>query len=244
MRGMQLRRSGSIVAAALVLGVAGCAPTSVAPTYERVGPMRRPERILVYEFAVAPDEVHLEKGLSAEVIQAVQGTPRSVEEREIGRTAARALADELVSKIQAMGIPAEHAYGAPLRWSRAVVIEGQFLSIDQGNRTERVVIGLGLGRSDVKTDVQVYATTYEGLERLADFETTAYSGYKPGMAETMGAGAAAGHLAVSAAVSTVGAVASEALSDTVKADAERTASGIAKKLQAYFAEQGWVPPEE
>jgi hypothetical protein len=215
----------------------------VAPTYERVGPQRRPERILVYEFAIAPDEVHLDKGLSADVIRAAEGTPRTTEERQIGQAAARVLADELVQKIQAMGIPAERASGAPLRWSNAVVIEGQFVSIDQGNRTERVVIGLGAGRTEVKTAVQVYATTHDGLERLAAFETTAYSGYKPGMAETMGAGAAAGHLAASAAISAAGTVASEAFGDTVKADAERTASAIAKKLQAYFVEQGWIPPQ-
>jgi len=47
---------------------------------------------------------------------------------------------------------------------------------------------------------------------------------KPGLAETMGAGAAAGHPAVSAAVSSGLAFASEEFSANVDADAERTAN--------------------
>jgi len=67
------------------------------------------------------------------------------------------------------------------------------------------------------TEVQVYATTPQGLERLAAFTTDARSGYEPGAAETMGAGAAAGTLEVAAAVSAGPRVLSETLSADVEA---------------------------
>ena len=148
-----------------------------------------------------------------------------------------------MQQINAMGLPAERAWGAPRRWDSALLIEGQLLSVDQGNRTRRLVIGLGAGHSDVESEVQVFATTPQGLERLLAFTADARSGYKPGAAETMGAGAAAGTLASAAAVTAGTSALSESLSATVDADAKRTARGIAQHLQAYFAEQGWIAPQ-
>jgi Domain of unknown function (DUF4410) len=225
------------------VALAGCAPTEVQSTFQRQGPMPRPSRVLVYDFSVSPEEVQLDRGLSAELVEAAKGTSRSEQEIQVGHRAARALSDELVKRINGMGLPAQRAVGAPMRWGDAIVIEGQFLSIDEGNRTERVVIGLGAGRSDVETLVQVYQAQPTGMVRLKEFSTTAKSGYKPGAAETMGAGAAAGTLAVSAAVTAGGAIASEALGANVEADARRTASDVAEQLQSYFAEQGWIQPE-
>ncbi|HME71684.1 MAG TPA: DUF4410 domain-containing protein [Myxococcota bacterium] len=224
-------------AAAFLVALVGCAPTSVNLTYEQGGPLPRPERILVYEFAVSPEEVQLDRGLGADLERMA---PRTAAEIQIRRQAARALANKLVQQINAMGLPAQRAWGAPNYWGNSLLIEGQFISINQGNRTERTVIGLGAGASQVETRVQVYETRSHGLERVEDFITDARSGYKPGMAETMGAGAAAGNLAASAAVSVVGTVASEMLSANVKADAERTANDVANQLQAYFVQQGWI----
>jgi len=59
----------------------------------------------------------------------------------------------------------------------------------------------------------------------------------------MGMGAAAGTLAVSAAVTAAGTVASEAFGATVEADAERTAADVAGRLRTYFTEQGWIQPQ-
>jgi hypothetical protein len=232
------------VASACLAGLlaAACAPTNVQTTYEREGPAPRPERILVYDIAVAPDEVQLDRGFSAELMEAVKGTPRTEQELQIGHAAAKALSDELVKKINAMGLPAERVVGVPANWANAALVEGQFLSIDEGNRTERVVIGLGAGRSSVRTDVQLYEARGAQLVRLAEFMTDAKSGYKPGAAETMGMGAAAGDLAVSAAVTAAGSVASEALGVNAQADARRTAADVADKLKAYFVQQAWIAP--
>jgi hypothetical protein len=61
------------------------------------------------------------------------------------------------------------------------------------------------------------------------------------MAETMGAGAVAGHLLVSAAVSGGLHVVSETMGTNVVADADRSAKGIAKQLAKLFGQQGWIP---
>lgn len=223
---------------------AGCAPTDVQTTFERDTRMPRPERILVYDFATSPNDVQLDRGLAAQVQQALEGAPSPTEQEiQIGRKVARTISERLVSQINAMGLPAERAWGAPGRWGRAVVIEGQLLSVNQGNRTARLVIGLGVGHSDVQSEVQVYATTPQGLERLEAFTTDARSGYKPGAAETMGAGAAAGTLGVAAAATAGTSVLSETFSADVAADAKRTADSVAQQLQQYFVQQGWITPQ-
>ena len=139
-----------------------------------------------------------------------------------------------------MGLPAERAFGQSQPIGNSYALEGQFLSIDEGNRTERVVIGLGLGRTNVKTLVQFYRDSDAGQRLIEELDVAAKSGRKPGMAETMGVGGLTGNLAVSAAVSGAAALGSETFSDTVEADAARTAKSVAKRLRTFFAEQGWV----
>ena len=238
-------RSITWTVAALVgaIAVAGCAPTEVQSTFQRQGALPRPARVLVYDFAVTPEEVQLDRGLSAELVEMAKGSSRTEQEIQLGHQAARALTDELVKRINAMGLPAQRAQGAPSNWGNTILVEGQFLSIDAGNRTERTVIGLGIGRSEVQTLVQVYQAQAAQLVRLEEFSTTAKSGYKPGAAETMGMGAAAGTLAVSAAVTAAGTVASEALGANVEADAQRTAKDVAEQLENYFTAQGWIQPQ-
>jgi hypothetical protein len=122
----------------------------------------------------------------------------------------------------------------------AVLIKGQLISIDEGNRTERVVVGLGAGRSDVRADVQVYEVTAAGRQLVDTVEVNAKSGLTPGMAETMGVGGLTGHLLVATAVSGGLHVVSESIGADVVADADRAAKGIAKQLARLFAEQGWT----
>ena len=63
---------------------------------------------------------------------------------------ANALAKRLVSDIQNMGLYAERAAGPVPPTGIDVLILGQLVSIDEGNAAERMVIGLGAGRSDVE----------------------------------------------------------------------------------------------
>jgi len=229
-----------LLAATVAVCLPGCAPTSVQETYQRDAPLSRPERILVYDFTGRADEVHLDRGIGAQVEDMSSGLSQTQQQIEIGRAAARTISQELVQRLNDMGMPAERAFGAPTRWGHALVVEGQFLSIDQGNRTERLVIGLGVGGSDMQTKVQVFVTSPGGLQPVQDFSTNVASGLKPGMAETMGVGAAAGNLAASAVISAGVGIGSEAWSADVNAEAKRTAKAIAERMQTYFVEQGWI----
>jgi hypothetical protein len=233
----------ALIGLVAALAVLGCAPSDVNTTFATTIQMPRPERVLIYDFAVSPDEVHLDRGVVGDVETYAKGEPRTTIERNVGHEVAKKLAQELAKKITAMGIPAQRAWGAPTSWGNFVVIEGQLLSIDQGNQAERVVIGLGAGRSDVEASAQLFAATPTGLQKLESFNTNMESGYMPGMAETMGAGAIGGHLAVAAVAGVVTHGIGEKLSADVDAEAKRTADALAKQLEPYFRSHGWLAGE-
>src|SRR3990172_6922852 len=178
--------------ALLIAGGLGCASTQVTSSTEYAGRLPKPERILVYRFAMAPDEVRLDHSVTAAAAWQLHGTTKPEEKDAVAGAVADTLAKELVKKIQALGLPAELAEGPPSIDGRpTLVIDGQFLPIDEGSRTARVVIGLGAGRSDVRTAVQVHEIVFAGRRLVDQFEVDAKSGSLPGPAGAGGGGAAA-----------------------------------------------------
>src|SRR5205085_10213741 len=81
----------------------GCAQTSAPKPAPYTGPLPSPKRILVYNFAVTPQEVQLDPSLSREIAEAAKKQPRSEQERQIGQACADALAKDLVEELQGMG---------------------------------------------------------------------------------------------------------------------------------------------
>lgn len=230
-------------ALAMLVLLPACTQTTVE---EMAAPMSlaRPEVVVVENFAVTPGEVQLDRGLSARIDQALdarRGMSTSAQQEQVARQTADALAEKLVAEIRDLGLRAERGRALPPGVRTGLLITGQFVSVDEGNRTERVAIGLGVGRSDVRVQAQVFEITPQGQRLAEELEVDAKSGYTPGMAETMGAGALAGHLLVSTVASGALHVVTEATSDTVVADADRAARGLGKQLATFFAQQGWTP---
>jgi uncharacterized protein DUF4410 len=236
------RLTGPAAALAALSWLAAC--TSSQSQLETAGEiLPQPQFVIVETFASSPGEVQLDEGLSAEVEQAIEarrGTSRSEQELEAGRQVADALANELVVQIRDLGLRAERGDTVPPGTSHGLLIKGQFVSIDEGNHTERLIIGLGAGRSDVRVHAQVYEVTSSGQQLLDQIEVDAKSGLTPGMAETMGVGGLTGHLLVSTVVSGGLHVVSESIAANVVADSDRAAAGIAKQLSALFAQEGWI----
>ncbi len=238
------RPSRLILAAAALAGLAWLAAcTSTQSQVETTSEMLpQPQVVIVDTFATSPDEVQLNEGLSTEVEQAIEarrGTSRSEQELQVGHQVADALADKLVVEIRDLGLQAERGNTVPPGQS-GLLIKGQFVSIDEGNRTERLIVGLGAGRSDVRVHTQVYQVTPSGRQLVDQIEVDAKSGLTPGMAETMGVGGLTGHLLVSTVASGGLHVVSESVGANVVADSDRAAKGIAKQLSALFAQEGWI----
>lgn len=237
-------RVGSACAAGLAVSVLiGCASTSVEPirTYSGSQPLPKPDRILISDFAVSPGDVSLNSGIGARLADAVKGQPKSEEQLKVGRAVAKAFSEELVKEIQGLGLPAEQASRPPSSGDTTLTIKGQFVSIDEGNRARRMVIGFGVGGTEVRTRVQVYQGTPTGRLLVQEFETSAQSSKKPGMGPMAGVGAAATGAAGTAAGVSGGVGVATEFNQTVEGNARRTAQEVAKKLAKFFVDQGWIP---
>ncbi len=227
----------------LSAALAACAPTKVSITPEQgsLEQLPQPSSVLVYTFAVSPDEVQLTQGIEPAIAQAVSGTPRTEQEIQLGHAVAQTIADEIVSQVQQMGLAATRASGQPPAYGNNALVQGQLISIDEGNQTERVVIGLGFGRSNVAASVQVSSSNAGTITPIESVTVDAESGDMPGAAETMGVGGITGHLALSAATTTVGQFANYGLSASASAEAKRLGDKVATELKAVFQQQGWLP---
>jgi hypothetical protein len=210
----------------------GCAQPRVDTVQSYAGPqLPRPNRTLVHDFAVSPDQVKLDRGVSSRLLSALEG----------GSQAGQQIA--LVERIQALGLPAERVDGSvmPAAGEKVLIIEGQILSVDEGNRTRRTIIGLGAGASEVQSDAQLYyQSPGRGPQLVQSFDAAAKSKPMPGMAETAGAGAAAGRVAESAAIGGGLHIGAEANGATVESDATRMADQLVKTMGPFFVAQGWI----
>ena len=225
--------------------LAGCAPTLVDTVQEYSGksPLPMPDRVLVYDFAVSANDIKLNSAIGARLANLVAGAKENEEQVKVGRAVAKAFSETLVKELNQLGLPAEQASSGTMPTERTVIIHGQFLTIDEGNRLRRMVIGFGVGGTDLRTKVQVYQGTEAAPLLLQEFEAKAESSKKPGMGPMAGVGAAATSAASAAAVSGGVGVATE-FDQTVEGDAKRTAKEVAKPLSRFFAGQGWIPAEK
>ena len=221
---MRAHRLGSTASIVVCVGLASlalaCASTKVEQTRRAGADLPKPDRILVRNFAVTLSEVSLDSGLGPTIARDAQGEITGDEQVKLGRSAANALAEELVAKLRDAGLPAERSSGRVALTPTTLVIAGKFLTLDEGNQTMRTLVGFGAGASHVTTRVQAWM---DG-QLVAEAETQAESGKKPGAAVI-----AAGTTGVS-----------ELLLTSVEADAKRTAGEIADRIIRAYRERGWL----
>jgi len=231
----------SLAGVLLLFLVAACGQTGIRrASLTPATNLPRPERILVFDFAVSEEEVKEYQGIMRQQPAIKDASER---ERLLAQEAKDALAEELVDGLKSVGFVAERAARNTRATGNDLVIDGQFLTVDEGNPFHRLVIGFGTGGSSVQTRVQVYQAPK--ADRLLEFTTQSESSKLPGAAPTLAAGAAvqggvtAGMTVANAAVSGV---------KTYKSDVARMAAAsgdqAARYLSEFFATQGWIEPEK
>jgi hypothetical protein len=238
-----MRKFRAMIAAIAVLTLAACNRAQVQTEEAYAGPLRaRPDRILVGYFAISPEQVRLDQGIGARIVRTAEDQPLTAVELQAARATQLALADRLVDNLKKYGLPAEHAMSAEAPGT-SLLVQGQIVAIDQGNRTRRILIGLGAGKSSVSADMQLYYQA-PGLPPrfMTAYQAQADSGRMPGAAETMGAGAVAGSLASSTVVSGAMHATSETRGASGSGEASRLADGLARKIGEFAVSMGWISP--
>jgi len=200
----------------------------------------RPSRILVHDFAVSEQEVKEYQGIMRQ-----QPTIKDASERErlLAKEVKDALAEEVVDGLKSLGFAVERVGREAKATGNDMLIDGHFLTVDEGNPLRRLVIGFGTGASAVQSQVQVY----QGQEarKLLEFTTESDSGKMPGAAPTLGVGAAA-QGGVTAGMAVANAASSGV--KTYKTDVARMAASsgdqVARYLSEFFAKQGWIRADQ
>ncbi len=223
------------LALVVALGV-GCARARVKNVQETARTLPRPARVVVFDFYTGAADVQVGRSPRQTARRAVG--LQVAEPDVLGQAVADALAIRLVEDIRALGLPAERATGGAPPAVGDLVVQGQFLRIDEGSATRRFVIGLGVGATELRTQVEVFQVAPEGWTPVKQFDTVAEGARFPGAAFFVAGGAAAGTVATSAIITSGVGVIREVRA-SIDADARRTSEQIAGKLSELKTAQRW-----
>ena len=232
--------------AAIALLATGCAKTAVSPQQVTTAQgLPAPGRVLVYNFAVNPDEVTANQSIVARAMSSMSSENTAQQNLEIGHKAADALATDLVAQLVKAGLNAQRATRGTAVYDNDLLVMGHFIDVNEGNRLRRLVIGFGAGASTLDAQVFVYQQADGRSRDVLEFTTHADSGDMPGAAVTMGAGAAA-----QGGVTAGMAAANVALGGvkTYRSETEQLAGRSGDKAAGFIADfaskQGWITQEQ
>ena len=122
----------SFAASSLFLAVfLTSACTTVQQQEMYAGSLPRPEQIIVFDFAVTPEDVTVDSGLSARAARGISGKSTDEKQDEDARKVANVLAKKLVQRISDMGLPAVHESDPAIAGSAVnLLVRGSFVSVD------------------------------------------------------------------------------------------------------------------
>ncbi|MGH8786761.1 MAG: DUF4410 domain-containing protein [Cupriavidus necator] len=238
----QTRRLTIAALAATAMLSAGCASAGVTGI-DQTGLLQPVHADVIYvrAFDASAGQVKQDGGLAQKLKTMVAGSSPASASAQTATEARDQVASEIVRELQAKGLHAVRSDAPVPAGANALIVDGDFSKIDEGTARRRLLIGLGAGKSEVSAAVRItYRPANGAAVPLQGFVADADSGHLPGVAETGGAGAAAGHLAVAAGAGAGLHGVSEVKHDSVYADATRLGNTIATQVIAASTEEGWL----
>lgn len=190
--------------------------------------LARPAAIVVQEFAISPD--------AAQPPAVPAGSASGNDAEQAAQKFSESLAAHLVSAIRAMGLPAVSADDQLPASGNVMTLEGTFVSVPGGDSAEPPIVSLADSWPDVVVDVEIYDTSdvgdrlVEDMEfRISESNPLIPGGEPAGEPTEPHAGGTPAQPAISPAI--------QAKLDAAAADG---AAAIAKQLQPFFTDQGWI----
>jgi hypothetical protein len=224
--------------------LAGCGSDTDAEVTNKMSKKDRksladPTQILVYDFAVSPSEVSADSAAASRLQGAGDDPNENAQRTQLEHQIAAVVAEELVEELQDLDLPARRWRGPAPQGTGVYTIEGQFVTVDEGNAAARMIIGFGAGGTEIKTLVQAYVVEPQGKRLLGEATVSSESSSAPGLAATLPVGAAVSGIATAAAIQTgVGMV--RELNTDVREGAEDTAKAIVELMEPRMEQMGWI----
>jgi hypothetical protein len=212
---------GSVIA---MLLLPGCTSTEAPPhaSMASQGKPARPNRILVYDFAVTAADIPADAPVGARLAPGTSPPPEQLaRDRQLGE----AMGAQLVAAIRQMGLPAERASADAVPQPNDVLIRGCFVSRYGANTAKPPTIGFDFSASELLTAVEGFQITPQGLAHLpAIGATTGADGNPPGV------------------LFTTAMKVQDQASFRAQAEgwAKQSVQEIAERARTRFREQGWI----
>ena len=220
-----------------LIAAVGCASNKVSNRQiYATGKVPRPDHILVYDFVATSADVPADSSIKGQYSE----QPQTPEEIATGRQVGATIATQLVEEIRGMGLPAQRASRATPMQINDILIRGYLVSVDEGSAVKRVAIGFGAGASELKTAVEGYQMTAQGLRKVGSGTVDSAGAKSPGAAAPLAIAVASGNpigLIVSSGVKVYGEASG---SSTIEGRARQTAKEIGEQLKPRFEQQGWI----
>jgi hypothetical protein len=235
-----MRMATNVSCLLVMLVAAGCASTKVTnQEHIMIGLLPKPTHIWVYDFVATASDVPSDSALANE--SNVDTTPQTEEQIAEGRQLGMEIATQLAEQIRAMGLPALEATPASATPQiNDLVFRGYLLSIKPGSAAKRVIIGFGAGASELRTMVECFQLTAEGMHKIGGGTVDSGGSKTPGAAlgvATFLATENPAGLIISSGMKVYGEASGKS---TIQGRAQATAKEIAKVLKIRFEEQGWI----
>ena len=224
----------------LLLLVAGCASVKVTERDEYRGEkLARPDQIFVYDFAATPDD--LPAWSDAAKVHAGQHAQASPHEIATGRKLGFVMTQELVKRIEGMGLHAVRATPNSQPREGDITIVGYLSSIDEGSGFKRVVIGFGSGTAEITSQLEGYIWTKYGYHKLGSGTADSTGGKTPGAILPL--------IVTIATANPLGLIVMTPIKIGSEMTGRSTAEGVGKKMadkiaddfeKNFFHNQGWL----
>lgn len=234
----------SLGLSAVLAALSGCGSDTDAEVTNKMSKKDRktlppPTQILVYDFAVSPSEVAAGSVAAAQLQGAGDDPNNNPQRTQLEHQIAAVVAEELVQELQDLDLPARRWSGPAPAGTGIYTIEGQFVTIDEGNAAARMIIGFGIGGTEIETHVQAYVVEPAGKRLLAEATLNSESSSAPGLAATLPTGAAISGIGVGTALNTGVGVVRE-LNTDVREGAEDTARAIVDLMKPRMEQMEWI----
>jgi hypothetical protein len=181
-----------------------------------------PAAIVVHEFTISDQSAGGKNAVASDA----EGAARAFQE---------SLASHLVTAIRAMGLPAALP-SAPLPpVGNVVTLEGSFVAVPAEDSADSAIVRLAQAWPGVVVEVQIYDTTETRDRLLEDREFQISETSSMSLDAT-----AAGPTVPASKGQGAGAPISQAVQAKLDAAARDGGQAIAKQLQPFFADQGWL----
>ena len=238
--GQQTRRAAALTLLLLATACATSVTASAPSQSPEAASVTRPRRVLVADFQVDPGALRQDQAIGLRLQRAANGGNAEGAHEAIAAEVQSAISDTVVEALSKAGLPAEHAVPGAVYLPGDVVVSGRVLRIDEGNRTRRLGVGFGIGKSIVEARAELYAVVSEGPPVLLQtYDGKSDSGRTPGMGVGASMAVAQSNAALGALSALVN-VSGEVRRTPVGKEAASLGHRLATDIGGFAAERGWI----